>query len=71
MKFLTALLTLVGRLLAAWSDHKLRQQGHQEAVREAEDEIKRKTDLAERAAQLDDPDRTERLRARFDAAASD
>jgi hypothetical protein len=71
MKFLTALLTLAGRILAAWSEHKRHQQGRQEAIREANDELKRKTDLAESAAQLDDPDRTKRLRARFDAAASD
>ncbi|CAB4140290.1 hypothetical protein UFOVP406_13 [uncultured Caudovirales phage] len=69
MKFLTALLTLVGRLLGAWTDHKLRQQGRQEAAKEAADEVQRQLDLAEHAARLDDLERNERLRNRFDDAA--
>lgn len=69
MKFLTALLTLVGRLLGAWTDHKLRQQGRQEAAKEAADEVQRQLDLAEHAARLDDLERNKRLRNRFDDAA--
>jgi hypothetical protein len=71
IKFLTALLTLAGRLLGAWSDHKLRQQGRQEAHKEAADEVQRQIELAEHAVDAVDLARTERLRARFDAAARD
>lgn len=69
IKFLTALLTLLNRLWAEWNDTKLRQQGRQEAQKEAADEIQRQVDLAEHAVVAPDPTRTERLRARFDAAA--
>jgi hypothetical protein len=69
MKFLTALLTLAGRLLGAWSDHKLRQQGRQDAQKEAVDEVQRQVELAEHAVDAVDPARVKRLRARFDAAA--
>lgn len=69
IKFLTTLLSLLDRLWAAWNDNNLRQQGRQAAQKEAADEVQRQLDLAEHAARLDDPDRNERLRARFDDAA--
>jgi hypothetical protein len=71
IKFLTALLSLLDRLLAAWDAHKLRQGGRQDAAKEAADEVQRQLDLAEHAARLDDPTHNERLRSRFDAAARD
>jgi hypothetical protein len=71
IKLLSSLLSLLDRLWAAWEHSKLRQQGRQEAQKEAADEVQRQLDLAEHAARLDDPERNERLRARFDAAASD
>ncbi len=70
MKFLMALLTLANRLLAMWSDHKQQQRGRQDAQKEAEDELQRQVELAEHAVVTIDPDRTERLRSRFDAASS-
>lgn len=71
MKLLTALLSLLERLWAAWNANKLRQQGRQDAQKEAADEVQRQLDLAEYAARLDDHERNQRLRSRFDAAAGD
>jgi L-2-hydroxyglutarate oxidase LhgO len=71
IKFLTALLTFLNRLAAAWNDGKLRQQGRQEAQKEAADEVQRQVELAEHVVTAFDPDRAERLRARFDDAARD
>lgn len=69
IKFLTALLSLLHRIWTEWDANKLRQQGRQEAAKEAADEVQRQLDLAEAAARLDDPVRNQRLRSRFDDAA--
>lgn len=69
MKLLTALFSLVDRLFAMWRDNNLREQGRQKAAKEAADEVQRQLDLAEHAARLDDLERNERLRSRFDDAA--
>jgi hypothetical protein len=69
IKLLSSLLSLLDRLWAAWNEHKLRQQGRQEAAKEAADEIQRQIDLAAHVAVTPDPERDKRLRARFDAAA--
>jgi hypothetical protein len=71
MKLLTALFSLLDRLFTMWRDNSLREQGRQQAHKEAADESKRQVELAEYAATADDPDRTERLRSRFDDAARD
>lgn len=71
IKLLSSLLSLLDRLWAAWDQSKWQQQGRQQAQKDAADEVQRQLDLAEHAARLDDPDRNERLRSRFDAAASD
>jgi hypothetical protein len=71
VKLLTALLSLLERLWSAWNANKLRQQGRQDAQKEAADEVQRQLDLAEYAARLDDLERNKRLRARFDDAAGD
>jgi hypothetical protein len=71
MKFLTALLKIVAHFLGLWKDHKLREQGRQDAHKEAADEVQRQVDLAQHAATTDDPIRTERLRNRFDRSRSD
>jgi hypothetical protein len=71
MKLLTALFKLLERLVLIWRDNSLREQGRQQAHKEAADEVKRQLDLAEAAARLDDAERNKRLRARFDAAAGD
>ncbi len=69
IKLLSSLLSLLDRLWAAWSDNKLRQQGRQEAMKEAADEVQRQVDLAEYVDTTPDSERDERLRTRFDAAA--
>lgn len=69
IKILSSLLSLLDRLWAAWTEHKLRQQGRQEAEKEAADEIQRQIDLAQHVAATPDADRDRRLRSRFDDAA--
>ena len=71
IKFLSSLLSLLDRLWAAWDQSKWQQQGRQQAQKDAADEVQRQIDLAEHAARLDDLDRNERLRNRFDDAAGD
>jgi hypothetical protein len=66
IKLLSSLLSLLDRLWAAWSETKLRQQGRQEAIKEANDEINRQIALGEAAVSVPDLERTERLRDRFD-----
>ena len=68
IKLLSSLLSLLDRLWAAWNDNKLRQQGRQEAIEEANDEVNRQVELAEAAVAVPDPERDERLRNRFDRA---
>lgn len=71
IKLLSSLLSLLDRLWAAWDQSKYRQQGRQEAQKDAADEVQRQLDLAEHVARLDDLERNKRLRARFDDAAGD
>ena len=66
IKLLSSLLSLLDRLWAAWNDNKLRQQGRQEAIEEANDEVNRQVELAKAAVAVPDPERDERLRNRFD-----
>ena len=66
IKLLSSLLSLLDRLWAAWSETKLRQQGRQEVIKEANDEINRQIELGEAAVSVPDPERDERLRNRFD-----
>jgi hypothetical protein len=66
IKLLSSLLSLLDRLWAAWNENKLRQQGRQEAIKEANDEINRQIELGEAAIAVPDPERDERLRDRFD-----
>jgi hypothetical protein len=68
IKLLSSLLSLFDRLWAAWNAHKLREQGRQQAAKEAADELQRQVDLAEFIAGVPDPERDERLRSRFDTA---
>lgn len=69
MKLLTLFLSLIDRLFKAWDETRLRQEGRQQANREAEDGVQRQVDLAEHVAATDDPEFNKRMRARFDAAA--
>jgi hypothetical protein len=71
MKLLSALLTIVAYFLNLGKERKLREQGRQDAHKEAADEVQRQLDLAEHVARLDDLERNKRLRSRFDAATGD
>lgn len=71
MKLLTALFSLLNHLLVMWRNNSLREQGRQQAHKEAANEVKRQLDLAEHSARLDDIERDKRLRARFDDASGD
>jgi hypothetical protein len=66
MKFLTLLLGVLDKLLGAWAERRWKQQGRQEAIKDANDEINRQIELGEAAIIVPDPERTERLRDRFD-----
>jgi len=66
IKLLASLLSLLDRLWAAWSENKLRQQGRQETIKEMNDAINEQIALGEAAISVPDPERTERLRDRFD-----
>jgi hypothetical protein len=66
MKFLTLLLGVLNKLLGAWQEHRWKQRGRQEAIKEANDEINRQIELGEAAISVPDIERTERLRDRFD-----
>ena len=66
MKFLTLLLGVLDKLLGAWAEHRWKQQGRQEAIKEANDAINRQIELGESAIAVPDFERDERLRDRFD-----
>ena len=66
MKFLAALLGIIDKLLGAWAEHRWKQQGRQETIKEMNDAINEQIALGEAAIIVPDPERTERLRDRFD-----
>jgi hypothetical protein len=66
MKFLTALLGIINKLLGAWGEYRWKRQGRQETIKEMNDEINRQVELGEAAITIPDPVRDERLRNRFD-----
>jgi hypothetical protein len=66
MKLLTALLGIINKLLGAWGEYRWKRQGRQETIKEMNDAINRQIELGEAAVNVPDPERTERLRNRFD-----
>ena len=66
MKFLTALLGIINKLLGAWGEYRWKRQGRQETIKETNDAINRQIKLGEAAISVPDPERDERLRDRFD-----
>jgi len=66
MKFLTALLGIINKLLGLWSENRWKQKGRQETIKEINDAINQQIVLGEAAINIPDPVRTERLRNRFD-----
>ena len=66
MKFLTALLGIINKLLGLWDENRWKRQGRQETIKEMNDAINRQIELGEAAVSVPDPERDERLRDRFD-----
>lgn len=66
MKFLTLLLGVLNKLLGAWAEHRWKRQGRQETIKEMNEAINEQIALGEAAIVIPDPERTERLRDRFD-----
>ena len=66
MKFLTALLGIINKLLGLWNENRWKQRGRQETIKEMNDAINRQIKLGEAAVIVPDPERDERLRDRFD-----
>jgi len=66
MKFLMTLLGVLNKLLGAWAEHRWKRQGRQETIKETNDAINAQIELSETAVNIPDPERTERLRNRFD-----
>ena len=66
MKFLMLLLGVLDKLLGAWAEHRWKRQGRQETIKEINEAINEQIALGEAAIITPDPERTERLRDRFD-----
>lgn len=66
IKFLSSLLSLIERAFAYFDQERWKQQGRQEALKEAADVVERQIELGEAAVAVPDPLRDERLRNRFD-----
>lgn len=66
MQFLSSLLALIERVLAHFDREKLKQQGRQDAIREAADVVQHQIELGKAAVAVSDPTRDERVRNRFD-----
>ena len=66
MKFLTALLGIINKLLGLWDENRWKRQGRQETIKEMNDAINRQIELGEAAVSVPDHERDERLRDRFD-----
>jgi len=70
MKFLTLLLGVLDKLLGAWAEHRWKRQGRQETIKDMNEAINEQIALGEAAIVIPDPERTERLRNRFDRSRS-
>lgn len=66
IKFLATLLGVLNRLLGAWAEHRWKQQGRQETIKEMDGAINEQIALGEAAIITPDPIRDERLRDSFD-----
>ena len=70
IKFLTALLGVIQKIFDFLDQRHWKQQGRQEAIKEANDAINRHIELGEAAGSIPDAARDERLRSRFDRSRS-
>lgn len=71
IKFLTALLGVLNKLLGAWVEHRWKRQGRQETIKEMNEVINEQIAFGEAAIVTPDPVRDERLRDRFDRSRFD
>lgn len=69
LSILSGLFGIVTTLLSMLKEKKLIEQGKQEAAIDAIKEIEVRNEKADRAVAVDDAERTNRLRKRFDRAA--
>lgn len=70
IKFLAALLAMIEKVFSFLDQQHWKQQGRQEAIKEANDAINRQIELGEAASSVPDAARDERLRSRFDRSRS-
>lgn len=66
IRFLSSLLALIERAFAYFDKERWKQQGRQEAAKEAADVVQHQIDMGKAAVTVPDPVRDERLRNRFD-----
>lgn len=66
MKFLMTLLGALNKVLGLWNEHRWKRQGRQEVINEMSEIINEQIELGAAAISISDPERTERLRDRFD-----
>lgn len=69
LSILSGLFGIVTTLLSMLKEKKLIEQGKQEAAIDAIKEVEVRNEKADRAVAVDDAERTDRLRKRFDRAA--
>ena len=65
-RFLAAMLGVLNKLLGAWQANYWKRQDRQEAAKEAEHEIEKQIALGEAAIVDPEPERVERMRAKYD-----
>lgn len=70
LSILSGLFGVVTTFLTMWKERKLIEQGKQEAAIDAMKEVEDRAKKADRAVAVDDAERTDRLRKRFNRAAS-
>lgn len=66
LKLLASFLSLLDRFFAMWERSKIKEEGRQETIKEMNDALDKALEEAEAAVTTPDPERDERLRARFD-----
>jgi len=66
IKFLAALLGVVSKMLGAWTEHRSKQQGRKDTIKEFNDAINEQVALGEAVLAVPDATRDDRLRSRFD-----
>ena len=70
LRLLTSLFAFLDKLLGIFRDGKLEERGRQQTIKEANDELNRQVEVADAVIAVPDPERTERLRDRFDRSRS-